>query len=206
MLLAAAARAQPDIGFYFSKTDSLSRVPEEYTKKINPTVDPGQKAYLWGAIVVGDIGPNQIGMLFEPEVSAGAMYNPSWGDKTRWYPQSDFDPVGRPGEVFLYHISPLGSDDRDPLKLLDPGGVMLHYLLGETVYPDYGVPYPVFMAIGEGIKWPRERGRVAFGFGDEWLWGDTPRGSKSRLPDLHVTPEPSGLLLLGVAVLLARRR
>ena len=212
LLGAVFANAQGHkIEIYFSKSNTLT-VPEEYTKNINPTVDVGEKVWVWGTITQGDIW-NGINMQWSHTVGSGSMYNPSFGTpkKYRWQTSSDFDPVGAPGggnSVNLVAVDALGlgGDDRDPLQYLDPGGVLWHFLVGEMAFSE---PGDVFFEAGGGgitLKGGTTREEVYFGRGDPFIYNNAPKGTRTTLKDLTVIPEPASLLLVGLAGLFLRRR
>jgi len=176
------------IELYFSKTNTVTGVPPEYTAKTNPTVVRDQPAYLWAAILLGDVCRN-VDLMSDRDVTGGTMYNPSWGGGAmrRWETSSDFDPV--PDErIALLAIAKagLGGDDRDPLSYIDEARMKWHFLVGDVRFQTYG---PVYLMVGpSGIG----ASCVCFGFGDPCLLGKPPPGTKSILPDLYVRIAQAG--------------
>jgi len=193
-LVGTAAQASV-VEFYFSPTNSLSGVPNEYTANINPTVLLDQKAYLWVAVLRPDIW-NGINMGWDQDVTGGFMYNPSWGAPItrRWETSSDFNPV--PDDLInLVAVVAAGlGEPADPLHYFDAANNRGHYVLGEL---SFSTPAEVRMFAGGGgitRKGGGTREIVIFG-----------RGGPND-PDLYVVPEPTGLLLLGIAAVALRRR
>jgi hypothetical protein len=178
---------------------------------MNPTVYMNQPAYLWAAVIKGDVW-NGVNLGFDRDVTGGLMYNPSWGSPVwlRWETSSDFDPV--PDDlVNLVAVvrSGLGGDLNDPLLYHDKGAFTgkIHFLVGHLSFRTVG---EVFMkAVGGGAtrKGGSTRERVVFGRGEDQIIHTDP---KNLLPDLYViaqpVPEPAGVLLLSLALVALRRR
>jgi len=206
-LFAVAANANT-IEFYFSPTNSVTGVPSEYTNNVNPSVNPGEKVFLWSAHTLGDVW-NGVAIMWDQKPGAGVAYNPSFGTpkKFRWETSSDFDPTDD-GAINLVAIQALGigGDDRDPLIYIDEPKNTWHSLVAELVF---NTPGDVFLVMeGGGIT--RQGGTtqedVYFGRGDPSIKNSAPRGTKTRDKDLTVLPEPASLLLLSLAGLALRRR
>lgn len=213
-LLAGVASAAP-IHFYFSHQSSTASVPPEWTTQTNLVSTAGTPVYLWARLTLGErwVG---IGMVYDQDITAGMMENPSWGfggATKRWETGSDFDPVG---PAFVFPSGPpnnhivlvavampgLGGDANDPGYVVE-GGTHLHYRVG------WLTPAALPMRMGIGLAGIARSGGTAggdlvfFGFGDAGLPNNTFHGF-SALPD--IVPEPASLMLLGLAALALRRR
>ena len=90
-----------------------------------------------------------------------------------------------------------------------------HTLLGEIDFACFGnqaaTDCPVFFASGGGgitKVGGTTREHVYFGFGDGWIYNNSAQGVASSLPDLYTEclPEPTSIMLLGLAGFLLRRR
>ena len=214
MSLFAFAASAAEIEFYFSLQGDVSAVPTEYASETTLTVACEETVYLWAQVDSPDIW-NVIDIDFASDcagfATAGVAYNPEFPhhgspyDLIRWETGSDFDPTDPDSNLRLVAVTTQGLG-----KVLDPMGVDGHFMLGEFSFTcDDCFAQPVYLeAGGNGIKLRNGTARehVYFGFGDSWVYNDSPQGMRTDMPDLFLIPEPNGLLLFGVAGLVLRRR
>jgi len=163
------------IEFYFSTSDSLAAIPAEYAAKTIPTVDVGQKAYLWAYVQSSSIQWSVVSISFAGSpCTSGVMYEPvTWSidDPTqsywrRWNVDTDVNPIG---DNFVHMVGVPGNggvtglgknfapapDEETPadgdyltVGAPDNPGTTRHFLIGEI---DFGAPGQVYMNVGAGF-------------------------------------------------------
>ncbi len=181
------------IEFYFSTSGSLDAIPTEYTNKTVPTVNVGEKAYLWAYVQGSTVRWTEVSLYFAgPVVTSGVMYDPATylpDDPTtlywsRWNAGGDKDPIGdnfvNMVGVPVDPVSGLGKNyvpapdeftpaDGDWLTVGAPlsPGTTRHFLIGEVDFGDVG---DVYLNVGSGFIVKSGTGNpptddIYFGFG-----------------------------------------